>query len=135
MKNDQEKLLKEDKQYVENVMRWGMGLIANTVKVERIGVFTREKEEKERYRPLKIHLPSKEIKNQVLQNLTKLKGYHIKITEDLTKNERSLIKEWNQRVEEKNKDLNDENFKWRVRGSPRSGLYFKKIYKCNKSGS
>ena len=40
------------------------------------------------------------------------------MTEDLTKNERSLIKEWNQRAEEKNKDLNDENFKCRVRGSP-----------------
>ena len=63
MDDDQEKLLKEDKQYVENVMRWGMGLKLNTVKVERIGVFTREKEEKERYRSLKIRLPSNEIKN------------------------------------------------------------------------
>ena len=39
------------------------------------------------YRPIKINLESKK-KLQVLRNLTKLKGFHIKITEDLTKEER-----------------------------------------------
>ena len=51
-----------------------MEIIVNILK--RLGQFTRKKEVKGQYRPLKI---------QVLQSLTKLKGLHIKITEDLTK--------------------------------------------------
>ena len=77
----------EDQKYIENV----------------IGVFTKERESKEQYRPLKICLESEEIKIQVLNNLTKLKGLFIKVTEDLTKQERLLVKKWQQKAQERNK--------------------------------
>ena len=95
---------------------------------------TKEREEKEKYRPLKVCLENEETKLKILQNLRKLKRYYIRITEDLTKNERDLIKEWNMRANERNNSLKDLNSKWRVRGSPRSGLYLKQIF-CNKNGS
>ena len=95
--------------------------------IQRIGVFTKERESKEQYRPLKICLESEEIKIQVLNNLTKLKGLFIKVTEDLTKQERLLVKEWQQKAQERNEKEQNKLYKWRVRGSPQSRLYLKQV--------
>lgn len=136
IKEEQEE---SDKNYVEAIiMKDRLGLDIKVVKAERIGVFTKEREENERYRPLKIRLQTEEMKMNVLKNLKKLKGItclNLRITEDLTKKERLLIKEWHKKAEKKNDDENNTNFKWRVRGSPRSGLYLKKVFCKNKSGS
>ena len=113
--------------YVECRMR-DMGIKVNILKIERLGKFTREKEAKGQYRPLKINLESEEMKIQVLQNLTKLKGLHIKITEDLTREERRIMKKWRKDADQKNEEGGNETFKWRVRGSPRSRVYLKKVY-------
>lgn len=72
----------DDKDYVECRMKV-LEIKANILKIERLGQFTREKEVKGQYRPLQMNLESEEIKMQVLQNLMKLKGLHIKITKDL----------------------------------------------------
>ena len=45
---------------------------------------------------------SVEVKSQFLQNLSRLKGQFTKITEDLTKQERILVKEWQDKVNNKN---------------------------------
>ena len=63
------------------------------IRLHQIGLFTHEKALKEKYRPLKVSLESVEVKSQFLQNLLRLKGQFIKITEDLTKQERILVKE------------------------------------------
>ena len=66
--------------------------------------------------------------------MVKLKGKPkykaISITEDLTLFERSVVKEWKKKTDERNeKELSDSNIVWKVRGSPKSGLYLKKISK------
>ena len=79
-------------------------------------------------RPLKVSLESVEVKSQFLQNLTRLKGQFIKITEDLTRQERILVKEWQDKAKNENEKEHNKIYKWRVRGSPRSGLYLKKVF-------
>ena len=128
-----EKLEQDDKRTVTNTFK-SMGLNISVVKVERIGVFTKEREENQRYRPIKVHLESKEAKIKVLQNLKKLKEFDLRITEDLTVQERKLVKEWSDLAKKRNQENTDKSFKWRVRGSPRCGLYLKKVY-YNTSGS
>ena len=75
---------------------------------------------KERYQALKVSLKSVEVKSQFLQNLTRLKGQFIKITEDLTSQERILVKEWQDKAKNENEKEHNKIYKWRVRGSPRS---------------
>ena len=41
---------------------------------------------------------------QVLQNLTKLKGFYIKIAKDLIREERQLIKKWRKVADRKNEE-------------------------------
>ena len=117
----------DDKDYVECRMK-DMEIKVNILKIERLGQFTREKEVKQQYRPLKINLENEEMKMQVLQNLTKLKGLNIKITEDLTREERRTMEKWRKYADQKNEEEGNETFKWRVRGSPRSRVYLKKVY-------
>ena len=121
MDTDPKELENEDHKYVENVIMKTMGLTSRPIRLHRIGVFTHERAVKERYRPLKVSLESVEVKSQFLQNLSRLKGQFIKITEDLTKQERILVKEWQDKA-------NNKRYKWRVRRSPRSRLYLKKFF-------
>ena len=84
--------------------------------------------------PLKVELPSEKHKLEVLQNLRNLKGDEnykgIGITEDFTLAERKLIQEYNTRAKEKNEtDQDKDSFVWRVRGSPKNGLFIKKFRK------
>ena len=69
-----------------------------------------------------------EVKSQFLQNLSRLKGQFIKIIEDLTKQEKILVKEWQDKANNKNEKDNNKIYKWRVRGSPQSRLYLKKVF-------
>ena len=63
-----------------------------------------------------------------LQQYPSYKG--ISITEDLTVAERDQYKTWLEKANKKNQDEpNDTSFVWRVRGSPKNGLYLKKIQK------
>ena len=133
MDDTEEELKQNDKRRVANTLK-AMGINVEFTKIERIGIFTKEREDHERYRPIKVHLESKEAKIKVLKNLKKLKSVDLRITEDLTKQERKLVKEWSDQAKKKNDENTDKSFKWRVRGSPRCGLYLKKVF-CNTSGS
>ena len=55
-------------------------------------------------------------------------GQFIKITEDLTKQERNLVKKWQKKADEKNDKDQSKMYKWRVKGSPRTQLYLKKVF-------
>ena len=88
---DPKELEYEDCNYVENVVMEQMGIRSRPIRIQPIGIFTQDRASKERYRPLKVSLESVEVKSQFLQNLTRLKGQFIKITEDLTKRERILV--------------------------------------------
>ena len=64
-------------------------------KVQRIGTFTKERQEKKNYRPIKITMENERMKKEVLRNLKRLKDIpNIKVTEDLTRKERDEVKEW-----------------------------------------
>ena len=101
---------------------------------ERIGKFTKEKENENKFRPVKVRFENVGDKNEVLKSLTKIKGTrHVyRVTEDLTRNERNKIKEWCKKADEMNAKIEDKKHKWKVRGSPRTKLYLKKI--TNKDG-
>ena len=97
--------------------------------VERVG---REAEDK--IRPIKIVFASEEEKEKVLSNLSNLKGKQlykgISIKEDHTPNERQLIREFSKQAREENSKLpEDSNYIIRVRGSPKNGLFLKKVKK------
>ena len=87
-------------------------------------------------RPLKIVLNNEESRIKILSNLTKLKGIpaytKISITEDFSVKERALLKEWASKAKEANeKEDENSNFIWRVRGSPKNRLFLKKFTKRN----
>ena len=83
-------------------------------------------------RPIKVAFKDSHIKYRFMKKLTDLKQHdkYVKsITDDLTKMERDQqIKEWKKRADEMNKAKSNEDFNWRVRGSPRDKLYLKKIF-------
>ena len=70
----------------------------------------------------------------VLSNLNKLKGQTkydgLSVKEDFTANERDLIRTKADEAREKNEqEPTDSNYVWRVRGTPKNGLYLKKLNK------
>jgi len=122
---------KEDIDYIEKeviLKKLNLGEI-KVIKSERIGTLTLEKEEKEQYRPLKLTFQSEEDKEKVLKGICNSKRrFEFKATDDLSKNERNLVREWCQKAKERNLKKNDGSFQWKVRGSPRTRLYMKKIF-------
>ena len=87
--------------------------------------------------PIKVELPSENQKVFLLQNLRKLKDDErykgIGITEDYTFSERKLIQEYNARAKERNEnDPEKSSYVWRVRGSPKNGLFIKKFLKVQR---
>jgi len=70
IKETQERIEQEDKLFVSNIMS-SMGLNVKVKKTQRIGIFTKERQEKNNYRPIKITMGNESMKTQVLQNLKK----------------------------------------------------------------
>ena len=101
--------------------------------VSRIG----QKSEHRQTRPIKIVFKDGHMKYRFMQRLKELKNHtkyaKIRITDDLTRTEREVIKEWKKKADDRNKKEPNENYVWRVRGSPRDGLYLKKIPSISKS--
>ena len=91
-----------------------MNLTIKNFKVERIG------ERKDKYRPIKVKLENEQDKIKILKNLKKLSDNDVRITEDLSVKERKVVKELCLKAKEMNKSNDNNDFKWRVRGSPRS---------------
>lgn len=82
-------------------------------------------------RPLKVILTNEEEKVKLMGNLPSLRGIEtykgISITEDLTQEERKTLKELATTAKNKNKDLTDNTYIWRVRGTSKNGFYLKKV--------
>ena len=82
-------------------------------------------------RPIKVVLESAHEVYLITKKLINLKGNEkyqgISVTEDFTRFERSLIKELKNKAAERS--AREPNIIWRVIGSPKSGLYLKKIHK------
>ena len=97
------------------------------------GLVSSQKKERRTNRPIKVRFQNENDKIKVLKRLHKLHLFRIRITEDLSKHERELVKTWWKKAEEKNQQNKDKGVQWKVRGSPRTGLYLKKI--VNKTGS
>ena len=82
-----------------------------------------------RPRPIRIVLKSIKEKMDILDNVKflKNKNTHMSITEDLTWEERMIMKEWYGKANERNEKEDNDDVKWCVRGSPRTRLYLKRI--------
>ena len=93
----------------------------------------------EKKRPIKITLSSTIDKEKNTSNLSNLKdkGYNgISITEDHTITERKMIKDFVDQAKQANeKERSDSDIFWVVRGSPKNGLYLKKVTKSTKNQS
>jgi len=104
--------------------------ILNDIGIYKIPTLTHYRigKNSEKDRPIKVIFQNEFDKNEVMKNLDKLESsQQISITEDFTIKERQMIKELHE--EAKNRNDNNENFIWRVRGSPRTSLRLKKILK------
>ena len=116
----------EDKLFVRNTMSSFLGLSVKIKKTQRIGMFTKERQEKKNYRPIKITMMENEsMKKEKVKCYTKHQsdwGYYEK--------DRDKVKEWQSKVEEKNKLKKSKNFKWHVRGEVHIAdcIYLKKIF-------
>ena len=69
--------------------------------------------------PIKVAMNTEEERNRILSNLRNLKGIPeyktISVTKDYTITERQMIKDWSDKVKEKNKnELPDSKFVWKV---------------------
>ena len=85
-------------------------------------------------RPLKITMINESDKDRVLASLSNLKGNDnyigVSITEDYSLKERELIKSFSQRAKDANENEGgNPQFIWRVRGTPKNGLFLKKFRK------
>ena len=85
-------------------------------------------------RPLKVITVSETDKNNIMESLFNLKGLEvykgISITDDYTINERDQIRSFASKAKEMNeKEPNDSQYEWKVRGKPKNGLRIKKFKK------
>ena len=93
---------------------------------ERIGDKRKEKD-----RPIKVALQTQHDKDLIMKNLFKLKETifnHLSITEDFTINERKKIKEMHERTKKLNEENDNNDFRWVIRGSPRTNLRIMKNF-------
>ena len=104
-----------------------LGTSQKTVKILRLG-----KQNERKMRPIKLIMSSKKAKDNVMQNLRKLRDTEdyfgkISVTEDYTQTEREMIREWNAKA--KSKSENDADYNYKVRGNPKNGLSLKRYAK------
>ena len=126
----EELLPDEDKLFVDNLMKEICVGCIHTTKIERIGKAVEDKN-----RPIKVTFNNASEKEKVMNNLPNLKGKPdfkgISIKEDLTLNERMMIKEFVNKAKEENaKEPSDTKYIWRVRGSPKNGLTIRRFKKA-----
>ena len=116
----------EDKSEFVNKLLQDVNMITKTNYISRIGT------KSIRTRPIKVVFSSGHEKYKFTRKLTELRHHHryskISVTDDMTKMERELMKKWKEEADERNQRDPNEKYKWRVRGSPRDGLYLKKIH-------
>ena len=88
--------------------------------------------ESNRTRPIKVVFKDSHVKYRFMKRLKELKQHdkysNMSITDDMTRMERDLVKEWKKKANERNQRERNKDYVWRVRGSSREGLYLKKIH-------
>ena len=126
----------DDKHFAENLIK-ELQIGAPKIKtIERIGQEKEPENGTTHKRPIKLVMNSENDKEKVLKNLRHLKGKtlykSISITADYTYSERQLTNDFREKANTKN-DLEEdkENFIWRVRGTPKNGLFLKRLNKVN----
>ena len=120
----------EDKAFAEKLLKdLQVGQI-EIKEVNRIGEYNREGT---KIRPLKITVDTEEQKEKILRNLSNLKGNSdyvgISIKEDYTINKRMLIRDYVEQAKALNalETTKRSKFEYRVRGTPKNGLFLKKF--------
>jgi len=119
---------KNDKELVQSLMET-IGVETSPKALTRLG-----EKITDRQRPIKVILNSEEVKKKILSSLPKLKGNakfeKISVSEDLTVNEREILRTWHERAKIQNaEEPADSEFIWRVRGSPKNGWFLKRLKK------
>ena len=125
----------DDRKFAEDLIKELQIGAPNISQIERIGLEKEPENGAARKRPMKLIMNSEEDKEKVLRNLRHLKGKtiykSISITADYTYSERQLIKDYRERANIKNDFEEDKDYIWRVRGTPKNGLFLKRINKAN----
>ena len=126
----------DDKHFAENLIKELQIGAPKINKIERIGQEKEHENGTTHKRPIKLVMNSEDDKEKVLKQLRHLKGKtlykSISITADYTYSERQLISDFREKANIKNDIEEDkENFIWRVRGTPKNGLFLKRLNKVN----
>ena len=116
-----------DEQYIKEFLN----IICVPVKPNNI-IRLGRKEEGRRPRPIKLVMQNPAQKEQIMRRLVNLKNAEdkfrkISVREDLSFEERALIKEWVEKAELKNMEENTDEYK--VRGNPKNGLRLVRLTK------
>ena len=121
----------DDKHFAESLIKELQIGAPKITKMERIG----QENGPNLKRPIKIVMNSEEEKEKILNNLRHLKGKElykgIGITADYTYSERQLINSFREKANIQNDLEDNKNYIWRVRGTPKNGLFLKKFNKVN----
>ena len=117
--NNEEEIKANDEAYLIDILKQ-LDVDSAPAKVIRIG-----KANSNKARVLKIVMPTKASKDDVMDNLRKLKGTEnkfgkISVTDDYTVTERQKIKDFTEKAREQSKQDSTRVFK--VRGDPKNGL-------------
>ena len=104
---------------------------ATDIQHKRVHIMRLGQKINDRIRPLMLQMKNGNEKEEFLSKLWMLKNARIRfgkisITHDYTKEERDLIKKWVEEGKRRNIGGRSE-YRWRVRGTPRTGLRLEKI--------
>ena len=121
--------IENDKTFVDILFNSIDAAEGKSKNITRIGVAAPQKK-----RPIKVTLKSETDKNNVMQNLNRLKGKdsfkRISVTEDYTLSERKMIAAKKAEVQEKNaNEPEDSEIIYKLRGTPKNGLKIRSFKK------
>ena len=96
--------------------------------------------ESNKKRPIKVTFRNEGDKENLMNNLQKLKGKNIykviSVTDDYTISERNMIKDFVTQARQKNSDEPENSeYVWKVRGTPKNGLIIKRFKKAKTADS
>ena len=120
---------KDDVEFVQTMVKV---MECNAVEVKHVIRIGYAEENKKR--PIKIVMGSEEQKEEILNNLRKLKNCEefkgISITNDYTLSERQMIRKFVSQAKQKSlEEPEGSKFIWKVRGTPKNGLMIKRFTK------
>jgi hypothetical protein len=101
---------------------------------KRIGAMSDAKK-----RPILVQFYNTEVKYKVMNNLKNLKDVYLtdtdfsnlSVTDDYTSAERDIIKVFHQKAASLNENNTDQDYVYKVRGTPKNGMFLKKLRKLS----